>query len=641
MATMEQTLKQFDTLGLTLNGFSNGIKETSVLASERFLKSVKSIGSKIFNWENTKKLMQSTVGGAIEEQKLKDMFIARTGGTAAFDKIKQDALNSGQDVQQALKGSLSFLPMTSNKDQLGQLNNFAQRLNVIGAGGKNFDGAVKALEKAMQGDTSSLAQEFDISEAVIKQSGISSMGKIDSSNMDDFLKRFSQMMENANMGQAAFEQMLDSPAVKWQSILNNLKSQFTDAGSSALQSISPVLDKLFADLQSGRFQPFFDMLGAGITNIAYIAGGLANVIMQIAGFIMDNWSFIGPVILGIAAAFLIYNTVLKANAIWTGIITAVKTAAAGMETLRTRTMSAATAATVSQTAAQWGLNAAMLASPITWIILAIIALIVIIYLVVGAINKFAGTSISATGAIFGAFALLGVGIYNIVLGLFNGLIQLLWTIFVEPWIGIIEWVLNVFNGGFDSFGDGAANLLGQVISWFMSLGKIATKIIDAIFGTNWTDELSSLQDSVLAWGKNDDAITLSREAPDPGDIGIIRADYGDAWNAGYNAGENLLNINGLNTILEENPWDPNQFSNIDQVGEVGKINNTVDISSEDLKTMRELAEMKNIQNFVTLTPTVTVSTGDIRSGDEADSIVMKIQTMLETQIASSAEGVYA
>ncbi|OBR62385.1 hypothetical protein A7K91_01845 [Paenibacillus oryzae] len=77
-----------------------------------------------------------------------------------------------------------------------------------------------------------------------------------------------------------------------------------------------------------------------------------------------------------------------------------------------------------------------------------------------------------------------------------------------------------------------------------------------------------------------------------------------------------------------------------RLDEVGKINDTVDISSEDIKMMRELAEMKNIQNFVTLQPSVNVQTGDIRNGMDVGSMVQAITTMLQDEISSSAEGVY-
>ncbi|WP_025026334.1 hypothetical protein [Caldalkalibacillus mannanilyticus] len=79
---------------------------------------------------------------------------------------------------------------------------------------------------------------------------------------------------------------------------------------------------------------------------------------------------------------------------------------------------------------------------------------------------------------------------------------------------------------------------------------------------------------------------------------------------------------------------------INKVGEVGQIRDSVDISSEDLKMMRELAEIKNVQNFVSLTPTVSVQTGDINQGYDIETIVSNITEKLETQIVSSARAVY-
>src|SRR5690606_33138120 len=55
--------------------------------------------------------------------------------------------------------------------------------------------------------------------------------------------------------------------------------------------------------------------------------------------------------------------------------------------------------------------------------------------------------------------------------------------------------------------------------------------------------------------------------------------------------------------LRQDNWANSQPDSIDKVNEGGSINDTVDISSEDLQTLRELAEMKNIQNFVSVTPT--------------------------------------
>ncbi|MNW66353.1 hypothetical protein D3C74_448200 [compost metagenome] len=50
--------------------------------------------------------------------------------------------------------------------------------------------------------------------------------------------------------------------------------------------------------------------------------------------------------------------------------------------------------------------------------------------------------------------------------------------------------------------------------------------------------------------------------------------------------------------------------------------------------------MKSIQNFVTLTPTVQVKTGDINNGADVDTIIKKIGDHLEEQFVSTAQGVY-
>lgn len=124
---------------------------------------------------------------------------------------------------------------------------------------------------------------------------------------------------------------------------------------------------------------------------------------------------------------------------------------------------------------------------------------------------------------------------NCAIGVLNAIIQAIWTIFVAPFLGIVEWILNVCNGGFNSFGDAVANLIGQIIGWFLNLGKVVTTIIDAIFGTDWTSGLESLQSAVTSWGKNENAITLDKNAPTID----YRATYSGAWDAGYDFGQGI------------------------------------------------------------------------------------------------------
>lgn len=371
----------------------------------------------------------------------------------------------------------------------------------------------------------------------------------------------------------------------------------------------------------------------GIMNELLMA---SQPVLEFISLLAQNWSVLEPIVLGVVTALglyvgamLIYNTIK-------GITTLI-------ESVHAASLAMSTGATFMATAAQHGFNAALLACPITWIILAIIAVIAIIYAVVAAINKLQGTSISATGVIAGAFAWLGALIWNIVVGVINAVIQFLWTNFVEPWIGIIEWVLNVFNGGFDSFGDAVKNLLGNIISWFLSLGKVVTKIIDAIFGTNWTGGLESLQDKVLAWGKNENAITLERDAPTV----LHRMDMTDAYNSGYDFGEGLANkVGGFFGGGSEDAEKYNLDALTSGVGDIADntaaTNNQLDVTNEDLKYLRDLAEQEVINRFTTAE--IKVEMGGVKNtvnqNTDLDGVIDYMVTGVQEAMERVAEGVH-
>lgn len=305
-------------------------------------------------------------------------------------------------------------------------------------------------------------------------------------------------------------------------------------------------------------------------------------VLDAISWLANNIDLVGPIVLGLGAAFGVF--LLAAN--WTNICTAATTALTTAQEMLGAVM-----------ATTWGLP------------LIIIALVIgAIYAVTAAVNHFAGTSVSATGIIAGAVLTVAAIIGNTVIGLLNGIIQAVWSIFVTPFLGIIEWVLNVTNGGFDSFGGAVANLIGNIISWFLDLGKVVTKIIDAIFGTNWTAGLTSLQDSVLKWGKNENAITLDRNAPTID----YRFNYGDAWNTGYNWGANLFSGNGNDAVgaaLSGVPYDELSGQLGDIAGSVGSIEKSVKMSDEDIKSLVDVAERRYVNNvnLTAQTPVITVN----------------------------------
>lgn len=322
---------------------------------------------------------------------------------------------------------------------------------------------------------------------------------------------------------------------------------------------------------------------------------LSMPLLKFVNMLANNWDILQPIILGVAAAVGVYLIATKGVA----------------------------AATAIWTSAQKALNVALTMNPIGLIIMAIVLVIAMIYAVVAAINKVTGSSVSATGVIMGAIFTAGAFIWNIVVGVINAILKII-DFLANAIIGVVEWVLNICNGGFNSFGDAVANLIGNVISWFLSLGQIVTTIIDAIFGTNWTAGLESLKGSVTAWGKNENAITLERW-----DHQLDRVEYGDAYNAGYSFGKGIDSkvsgfFGGADTGLDG-------LIGTDSTGEKAIKTTTNDslISDDDIQLLLDVATRDYKLNYQQVTPEITLTFGDIHETADVDGIIDEVADRLE------------
>ena len=343
----------------------------------------------------------------------------------------------------------------------------------------------------------------------------------------------------------------------------------------------------------------------------------------------ENTAFITPILGAITTAVGLYTAAVLVNA-----------AAKGIDTIATNLKAVAeiraSNATFIATVRQYGLNKALRACPVTWIVSGIILIVTAIYLVVAAINKAKNTTISATGVVLGVLATAGAIVLNTIIGVINAAIQAVWTLFVEPFISVIEWVLNAVNGGFDSLGDAVKNLLGQMISRLLSFGKIATKIIDAVFGTNWTDKLNELQNTALSWGKNENAITISRNAPTI----EKRFAYKDAWNFGYNLGQS---IEEKFSAADASNTDLDALNN-NVAAIAANTADTVDalqLSNEDLKMLRNIAERQEINRYTTAEIKVEmVNHNNISNEMDLDGVVNLLEAKVTEALVTSAEGVH-
>ena len=388
-----------------------------------------------------------------------------------------------------------------------------------------------------------------------------------------------------------------------------------------------------ADETNAKFNGMAMTWGQVWTQMGNIALKVTQPLLTAINWLANNLSVIGPILLGLGTAFLVFQVAAH----WTKIAAVVNLLSIGFGVL--------TGNTAAASAAVFTFNSALLASPITWIIMLIAVVIGLLYGVVAIINKVTGSSISATGLICGAVAVAGAFIGNTVIGLLNALIQYIWAIFVAPFLGIVEWILNVCNGGFNSFGDAVANLIGQIIGWFLNLGKVVTTIIDAIFGTNWTAGLESLQSSVTAWGKNENAITLDKNAPTID----YRFEYGDAWAAGNDFGKGIdakiggmFNMGGLGDTSGFDLGDIAAYTG-ETADNTGKTADALAVTEEQLEYLRDIAERDAINRFTTAEVKIDMTgmTNRIDGSADLDGVISQLTEGFTEALVTAAEGVHA
>lgn len=377
------------------------------------------------------------------------------------------------------------------------------------------------------------------------------------------------------------------------------------------------------------------------TQMGNIALKVTQPLLTAINWLANNLSVIGPILLGLGTAFLVFQVAAH----WTQIAAVATAAYHAVVNLLSIGFGVLTGNTAAASAAVFTFNSALLASPITWIIMLIAVVIGLLYGVVAIINKVTGSSISATGLICGAIAVAGAFIGNTVIGLLNALIQYIWAIFVAPFLGIVEWILNVCNGGFNSFGDAVANLIGQIIGWFLNLGKVVTTIIDAIFGTNWTAGLESLQSSVTAWGKNENAITLDKNAPTID----YRFEYGDAWAAGNDFGKGIdaklggmFNMGGLGDSSGFDLGDIAAYTG-ETADNTGKTADALAVTEEQLEYLRDIAERDAINRFTTAEVKIDMTgmTNRIDGSADLDGVISQLTEGFTEALVTAAEGVHA
>jgi tape measure domain-containing protein len=425
----------------------------------------------------------------------------------------------------------------------------------------------------------------------------------------------------------------------WQSMQN-----------TALIAFQPVLQRLNDLANSEAFQTFIQGAIEAMATLANILLSVFEVAASVGAFIGDNWSIIAPIIYGVIAALGAYLAIM-------GIVNAITAISAAIDATKAAADALAAGQTFLWTVQQYGLNAALAACPITWIIVLIIALIAIIFAVCNAIAKMTGIANSGFGVITGGvnvviqfFKNLGLTVANIALGIGNAIAALASN------------MMTAFH-----------NAICSIQSWFYNLLSTALSVIEGICAALNKLPFVEFDYSGISSAADDYAAKASEAAGNKEDYQSISDAFNegfttfdafqdgwasDAFNAGAAWGDGVADkvsnfslsdvfgqtdipnvgdyTSGFNDAIA-NSGVGDSIGNIDD--NTGKIKDSLDVTEEDLKYLRDIAEQEAINRFTTAEVTINqTNNNNVSSDTDLDGFITALDDAMGEAIDEVTNG---
>lgn len=417
---------------------------------------------------------------------------------------------------------------------------------------------------------------------------------------------------------------------------------------------------LFVDAITGHWGAIQTVLGGFTLGLQFIMGILSWLLGGALDFVqavVDNWSWISPIIYGIAGALAVYYG-------WLALVEGAELAAAAAQgastlakMLAVPVYAALTGTTMAETAAQMGLNSAMYACPVVWIIILIIALVAALVALCSWIAKATGAANSGIGIIMGSLQVADAFVRN----LFAALINIVIDIVAVLWNYIADFA-NYFANVFTDPTGAVARLFFDMVDCVLGLLQTLASAIDTLFGSSlagsvqgWRDDLEEWVDNTFGQGK--EIVTRINGE----DWHIDRVEYGEAWDAGVQRGDNIAEIidnfslSDLFGTTDESgseDYGPNLKDLTDDSGindeldgiseNTGAIRDSLDITQEELKYMRDIAEQEAVNRFTTAEISIDMSgmQNTVNSGDDLDGFIGRLTNSVNEAVDSMAEGVH-
>lgn len=415
----------------------------------------------------------------------------------------------------------------------------------------------------------------------------------------------------------------------------------TKMQNTALAAFDPVLTRLNQVANSAQFNTVINGAINGLAMLATVATGVLDLLINGASFVVENWSWISPIVYGLVAAFIAYNTV--------ALITNGINAAALMMS---------TGATFAATAAQYGLNAALLACPITWIVILVIALVAAIYAACSAIAKFTGIANSGFGVIAGGinvviqfFVNLGLTVANIALGIWNALgacAQNIGIAFGNVIAGVQSWFYNLLSTALTVVA-GICEALNKLPFVEFDYSGITNAASD--YAAKAAEASGNMQDFVSVGDAFNEGMSTFETWQDGwvGDAFDAGANWGDGVAAGVSDAIGGLFDMDLGAATDYGTGMGNfALDDIaDYTGQTaantGAAADALSTSTEELAYLRDIAERDAINRFTTAEVKIDMTgmTNRIEGGADLDGVISVLTDGFTEALLTAAEGVHA
>ena len=385
--------------------------------------------------------------------------------------------------------------------------------------------------------------------------------------------------------------------------------------NSVLSIFSPVLDQINAIANSADFQTMLYGILDALAGVANIASMVISLLTAGASFIISNWDYIGPMLMGIVTALIAVS------------------------------------------AAQAVVNAVMAANPVMLIVIGIGMLIGLLYAAAQQFATMTGVASSGFGVITGGinvviqfFVNLGLTVANIALGIWNAMCACAENIgiaFHNTIAGVQSWFYNLLStaltvvagicealnqlpfvefdySGITGQAQAYANKAAEAEAGkksYVNVGDAFSAGLDTFdtFSSGWASDAFNAGSS---WG--DGVMDKVSGIFDAGSMDFMGAFSGAGGAGGFDYSGALADTAG-NTA--------------DTAANTAKAANALDIAQEDLAYMKDIAERESINRYTTAEIVIHQNNENhIGSDLDLDGIMTGMTERIIEEVNISADG---